>query len=519
MHRLVIGSVTLIGLAGVAVIAGYLFLFAAGADRAATLAPAHSAVYVNVYLQPSTGQQMNLSSLIGRLPGFADEAALDTKVDQIVQNLLSGTGIDYREQVKPWLGDQLAVAAWPIGTDATASEVVVIAQVRDQAAAESALADLAAEDGGVEARTYGGVELQVGTTTTYAFVEGMLVAGPSPEAIEDVVDAGGDAESLAEQQDFRDAMDGVSADHLASVFVDLAGLAEASGAESQLQGWTTATAVLVAEQDGLRLSGSAPHAAEGEPAGSAAATPTDRVATLTEWMPEGTLAELVVFGLRGILEDAEAAVTSVPEGEELGSTLDTLRAVAAFGLGIDLDQDVLPLLEGEVALAIGALEGGMPTSGQLLLRPDDPEPVAETLANLSGRLEGIGATLSTETVGTVEVTSVAVPDLGGAAYAVSDGVVIIGLSAADVRAAIEANEAGTTLSASDAYTRSFTATGAHGGTEIYIDVAALADSAGDLLALPDDARDILSGIGTFALTLPSRDDQIEFHAVLTVDEP
>jgi hypothetical protein len=519
MHRLVIASVTLIGLVGLAVIAGYLFLFAGGGDRAASLAPAHSAVYVNVYLQPSTGQQMNLSSLIGRLPGFADEAALDTKVDQIVQNLLSPTGMDYREQVKPWLGDQLAIAAWPTGTDASESEVVVIAQVRDVDAAEASLAELASEGGSVESRAYGGVDLHVGATTTYALLDGMLVAGPTPEAIEDVVDADGDAESLADQADFRAAMDRVSTDHLASVFVDLAGIEEASGTENELGGWTTASAVLVAEQDGLRLSGSAPLPADAEPDASAAADVADRVATLTEWMPEGTLAEIVAFDLRALLEDAEAAATGLPEGEELGSALDTLRAVAAFGLGINLDTDVLPLLEGEVALAVGALEDGMPSSAQLFLRPPDAASAAETLATLSGRLESIGGSVETESVEGLEITTLMVPDLGSASYAVTGDVIVIGLSVDDVRAAIEANASGATLAASDAYERSFAAAGAHGGTEIYVDVASLSGAAGELLALPDDARDILSGIGTFALTLPSRDDQIEFHAVLTVDEP
>jgi hypothetical protein len=129
VHRLVIALVTLIGLTGAAVVAGYLFLFSAGADRAAALAPANSAFYVNLYLQPSNGQQMNLSGLIGRLPGFADEASLDEKVDQIVQNLLSGSGLDYRTQVKPWLGDQVAVAGRPGSADPVEMETVVIAEV------------------------------------------------------------------------------------------------------------------------------------------------------------------------------------------------------------------------------------------------------------------------------------------------------------------------------------------------------------------------------------------------------
>nr|MBA2265619.1 hypothetical protein [Chloroflexota bacterium] len=66
MHRLVIALVTLIGLVGALVVAGYLLFFSTGTDRAAALAPANTAVYVNVYLQPSTGQQMNLAALIGR---------------------------------------------------------------------------------------------------------------------------------------------------------------------------------------------------------------------------------------------------------------------------------------------------------------------------------------------------------------------------------------------------------------------------------------------------------------------
>src|SRR5688500_3833616 len=160
MHRLVIALVTLLGLTAAAFVAGYLFLFSASSDRAAALAPANTAFYVNVYLQPSTGQQMNLSGLIGRLPGFADEAALDEKVDQVVQNLLSMTGIDYRAHVKPWLGDQVAVAAWPAGSDALEATTVILAETSDPETARSSLADLAADQGlTLTTQTYRGVEL------------------------------------------------------------------------------------------------------------------------------------------------------------------------------------------------------------------------------------------------------------------------------------------------------------------------------------------------------------------------
>ncbi|HUH16899.1 MAG TPA: hypothetical protein VMM85_03030, partial [Methylomirabilota bacterium] len=92
MHRLVIALVSLIGLTGAAFVASYLLIFSASTDRAAALAPAQTALYVNVYLQPSTAQQMNVAGLVGRLPGFADDASLDDKIDQVAQNLMGAVG-------------------------------------------------------------------------------------------------------------------------------------------------------------------------------------------------------------------------------------------------------------------------------------------------------------------------------------------------------------------------------------------------------------------------------------------
>ncbi|MDQ2689824.1 MAG: DUF3352 domain-containing protein, partial [Chloroflexota bacterium] len=364
MHRLVIALVTLIGLTGVAVVGAYLFLFSASTDRAAALAPARTAFYANVYLQPSTGQQMNLAELIGRLPGFADEASLDDKVDQIVQNLLSGSGIDYRTQVKPWLGNQVAVAGWPMSADPAQTEVVLIAEVKDREAAEASVDELVAEGGAsFSAETYAGVELQVADGTAYAFVEEMLVFGTSAEGLHAVVDTTGGAESLADRAEFRASTDALPADHLASFFVDLAAIAQAAEVDDQFETLTTASAVLVAERDGVRLSGSAPlEVAQADPSARDRGAMGTEPSSLSAWMPDDTLAEVVLFGLRQTLEDAEAAAATTPEGEELTGMLDTLRGIAAFGLGIDIDNDILPLLDREVALAVTGLGAELPAA-------------------------------------------------------------------------------------------------------------------------------------------------------------
>jgi hypothetical protein len=345
----------------------------------------------------------------------------------------------------------------------------------------------------------------------------MIVIGQDAEAIHAVIDVNGGADSLAERADFVATMDALEPDHLASAFIDLAALGEASGIGDQMTGVTTAGAVLVAEREGLRVSASAPFdRSEATPSAAAGFALGGEPSSLVDWMPPDTIAEAVVFGLRQTLEDAEAALGVAPQGEDIGSTLDTVRALAAFALGIDLDADLLPLLDREVAVAVAGIEGGLP-SGQVLLRPSDPTAATSAIDRLAGALAAVGATQTTESLGDVEVTVLALPDTGEVAYAEVDGIVIIGFGVQDVSAAIDAHASGDSLGSSERYTRTFEVAGTRAGTEVFVDVGAVVDLLGDPVELPDDARDILLQVGTLGITAPSRNDQIEFHAVLTVD--
>ena len=107
---------------------------------------------------------------------------------------------------------------------------------------------------------------------------------------------------------------------------------------------------------------------------------------------------------------------------------------------------------------------------------------------------------------------------GTVAYAITDGIVIFGLGADDIQAAIDAHAEGSSLANTDAYVRTFEVAGERAGNEAYVDIGALVELLGLDADLPADARDILSQVGTFGFTAPSREDQIEFHAVLTIDE-
>jgi hypothetical protein len=193
----------------------------------------------------------------------------------------------------------------------------------------------------------------------------------------------------------------------------------------------------------------------------------------------------------------------------------TIRGVAALGLGLDFDKDLLPLLDGETALAISGFDGTMP-SGQLLLRPTDPAAAAATLAQVRDRLKGQGATIDTQEAGGTTITSVAVPQFGSVSYAATGQVVIFGLKPEDVKAALEAHASGDTLGAADTYRSTFDLAGARGGTELFVDIAGLAGLVKDQLGASGDAGNILGQLGSLGLTVPARGDHYEFHAVLTV---
>jgi hypothetical protein len=515
VHRLVIALTTLLSLVGVTVVAGYLLVFSASTDRAAAAVPADAPVYLNVYLQPSAAQQMRLGKLLGRLPGFGDQATLDTKVDEALQQALGGFGLDYRDDLKPWLGDQLAVAAWPT-TDAAATDALLVAAVKERPAAEAALARLAGAPPDASPASYGGRTIVVGTRYTYAFLADDLVALGSNEAqVRRAIDVeSGSRPALASAPAFKAAGIGLPVDYLASVYVDLELLGRGSGVQGDLGAFSTVSAVLVANDTGLELQGEAPFdGLAADASARAAAALTSEPASLSDWMPASTQAEGVVFGVKSLFQTVER-LGADPGAEALGQALTQLRAVVAFGLGLSVDDDLLPLLDREAALAISVRDGQ--PYGQLLLRPADAAAAESALSRARDALEARGARVTTGRSGEVTVTTVQMPQVGTTSYAVSDGVVILGLSRDDVEAALTAHASNRTLAAAADYRSAFAALGAHGGHELYLDVPGLLAAMGGSLNLSAETRDILQHVGAVGLTVPARDDRIEFHAIVTI---
>jgi hypothetical protein len=518
LRRLVIALTTFLSLTGVVVVAGYLLIFAAGTDRAAAAVPADADAYATVYLQPTTGQQLNLAAMLGQVPGFEDAASLEQKLHEISARFLGLAGIDYEADVRPWLGNQLSVAAFGGATLNDAPRFLLVVAVKDRALASAALGHLAAARGlSPLAATYGGMPISVATTAAWALLDDQLLVAEDRTTLEAALDAAADRRpSLADDAAFNAAVRRLPPDHLAAAFVNLSAASAAAGTAPATSGYSTFAVAVVAEPEGLRLVGSAPFnrdaASEEARQGFALGS---QVATVTDWMPGDTQAAGVVFGLHGILADAERSLASQPAAADVVSALNQLRALAGFGLGINLDADVLPLLDGESGLSISGILEGTP-HGQLIVRPADSESASGTLARIRDGLQRIGASVTERAAGSVNVMSVTVPQVGSAAWALSDGTIIIGLTYDDVASAIGAHAQGQSLADDPSYPPVWELAGDRGGNELFVDIGSIVDGSPDALGMTGDARDILLSINALGITLPARDDTSQLRAALTV---
>jgi hypothetical protein len=518
LRRLAIALTTLLGLVGATVVAGYLLVFSVGTDRVAAAVPADAAVYATVYLQPTTGQQMNLSALMGNVPGFADAASLDQKIHEISARFLGQAGIDYEADIRPWIGNQLSVAARPGATLADQPRWLLLASLKDSALAQAAMDRIAVGRGLTgSATTYQEAPITVADGLAWAVQPDLLIVAPDRGALEEALDTYADRRpSLADKPEYIAAMRRLPADHLAAAYLDLEGLAATAGIDDQLSGYSAAGAALIAEPTGLRLAATAPFDALAAPSAARAAFAlASEPSSLADWMPPDTQAAAVIFGLRQSVETVEEGLAGEPGGAEITDALGQLRGLAAFGLGINLDDDLLPLFDAEAGLAATDLTAQSPR-GQLLLRPSDADAAAASLERMRMAVEQHGGQVTERDERGITVTSVDIPQVGSLSWAMSEGVIIAGLDFQDVASALAARSSGDSLAQADRYRAAWQLAGGRGGNEAYVDIGSVVDSSGDALGMTGDARDILLSIAALGMTAPARDDTTELHAVLTV---
>jgi Protein of unknown function (DUF3352) len=303
--------------------------------------------FASVDSDTGSSQWKQLDELAQKFPGR------ENLVAQLEQKI-SAHGVDYDTDVKPALGPELDVAAVSAG-DESSTKAVALTKPADPAKFKALVAKLNAKDSS-------------GERAVYREVDGWYALSDSQASISRALE--GNA-PLAEDADFKAAMNKLPGDALAKVYLDgrrlnaIVPQSSSSGtAALGLDKLTYIAASASAEDDGVRVHG----VTSGGPGG-------------------GDFAPALIGGVPG---DAFALLDFDGQGttDQLGKLKSNPQAAAAIAhfekeYGVTLEQ-VLSLLSGEVAFY--ARPGTVIPELTLALDPKDQSAALATLDKLAAHL-------------------------------------------------------------------------------------------------------------------------------------
>ncbi|MFN8622600.1 MAG: DUF3352 domain-containing protein [Chloroflexota bacterium] len=219
-----------------------------------TFLPATAVLYAEARLDLPGDQRDQLISLLGHLPGFADPASFDTKLNEALDQVLgqANAPISWSQDVKSWFDGQLMFGLPTLppmsdmssssATSAAAAQSVIFGLgVTDRAALDASLTKLLGSQSGLQTEEYGGTTITSmtngsGTVTALAPTDTVLLFGGSVDVVKSALDVlGGTTPSLAEDADYQAAIKTVPADHLGAFYVDTAQLKDVLGPMLQAQ--------------------------------------------------------------------------------------------------------------------------------------------------------------------------------------------------------------------------------------------------------------------------------------------
>jgi hypothetical protein len=214
--RIVAALVGMLGLLAVAV-AGCGSRSGVSSASPAQIVPAKALVYVEAVVRPQGSQSSDAQSALTRLVGRNPVPNLQNAL----QKSFSGSGLNYKKDIQPWLGQRIGIAVMGFST----SQLVLIAPTNNQSAALAAL-DKAEKNAHLTSTSYRGTNYQVGNDNGKPVAVGIVgknavVGGPA--AFKSVIDAS-KGSSLASNQTYSGAVGGVDSGAIVRGYVDGASL-------------------------------------------------------------------------------------------------------------------------------------------------------------------------------------------------------------------------------------------------------------------------------------------------------
>jgi hypothetical protein len=460
-------------------------------------------------------QRQNVGNIIARFPGFKDQASLDAKIDQALDQVLQKSGISWTTDLKPWVAGEVGVAVTRDLLDLAASAqkdpsavkvpdrgAVVLASVKDAAAATAWVAKQAGGtpsttaygDGQITTVDKGGVSLAWATRGT------VLLLGPEA-SVKAALDTKG-ASPVAASSAFVAARKAAPNAYLGFGYLDTRSLFDAllamGGASASIPQACRDSATSAVPDWAAGFA----HAADAAlvmdlvaPAASAAAAP----GTTQKDTPSAIAAHLPVTTLAAL------------EGRQAGPALVALWS--SIKAGIACDPSVKGTLDqvDTALVAIGGLESLFGWAGDSVIAVEynggtfgggvaaiatDEAAATRTLAQVQAALAlggaGAGITTRTEAYGggsllvvTIagQASGMAIPEI---AATVQKGVFVLGTL--DFVKDVVDTSANSSLSTTHAYTTAISAAGGDGVSDLFVDISGTRAAVEALLPAAEKTR-------------------------------
>lgn len=348
------------------------------ATRAAGITPVNALALVSVNLDPSIDQKRNLLSVARRFPAASDKVKgeFDETRDELLDDLVKEAGLDFKRDVEPWLGDEVAFALLP-PAEGDEPRPVVLVQTTDEAKAKAALEKV---------RKSGDFDGQ------YRMVDGFAVISDQsdPADEEKVLDviaaqAGKDDGGLAKSKVFTDVVDELAGDRLMLAWTDVQAVLRLAQQTSPLPGFDLtaafkdASSVAVdfhAEKEALVFEGVSRPFNEGkggEP-------------EITEGLSKDSIGAFTFFDVATVFKQVMALVSGGGGGDG-----DEFLEEFEQQTGLNLQTDILSWMEGEFVMVAGAVpEGQMFPDFGLVIDPTDKQKARAALPRIIQSLETNG---------------------------------------------------------------------------------------------------------------------------------
>src|SRR4051812_1388506 len=413
-----------------------------GSSSASTVlgyVPSTTIAYGEVRLDLPGDQKRAVGAFLSHFPGFADQASLDSKLDEVLDDLVkdaSNGEQTYTGNIKAWFDGELAFSMGPLPAASSLSKgdasamgtfrALALLSVKDPTAA-AAWFDAAFKKAGATSttETYNGTTISVfpedaGVTTAYALIDGKVAVFGDKASVQAAIDTKGNG-GFANDPGPKAALDSSSGDHVGFMYMALRPLLDWSiDAQKSMSGlgggaiaseaisdtllklvpeWTAYW--LSFDSDAIVMEATAPRA------GTVVGPTENRTSTVAEHIPSTAILASVANDYGKTLRQALDLYGS---DNQFKPILDQLNQ----GLGLVGGADAAIGWVGDTAIVVNDADG-TPEAG-LIIEPTDKEAPGRLVTALKTFL-AIGGGQQGITIGDEDYkgTAITIIDLGDVA--------------------------------------------------------------------------------------------------------